>query len=88
VTYLQKTATWDYFNGQGQTDSFGTKQLAKRWQKGGQLDTLIWLRENGCPWDSWTVHWAACNGQTEGPEVGERTWMPSRVAECLLAIGK
>ncbi len=31
----------------------------------GLLDTLKWLRDNGCPWSEWTCAFAASNGHIE-----------------------
>ena len=33
--------------------------------RGGDLEILQWLRENGCPWDWSTCGWAAREGHTE-----------------------
>jgi hypothetical protein len=39
----------------------------------GQFELLKWARENLCPWDEWTCHNAAMNGQFE---MGQGEAMP------------
>ena len=33
--------------------------------RGGHLDVLKWAREEGCPWDGWTTHFAEFGGHLE-----------------------
>ena len=45
----------------GQGLKFGVR-VAARAAQGGQLETLKWLREAGCPWDGITTQCAAQEG--------------------------
>jgi len=46
-------------------ENFDKIVICKIAARNGWLDLLIWARQNGCEWDSWTCTYAAGNGHLE-----------------------
>jgi hypothetical protein len=51
--------------------------------KSGKIETVKWLRENGCPWDKWTCQYAAEKGYLEILKWAREHGCPWNKEECL-----
>jgi hypothetical protein len=43
---------------------------------GGHLEALVWAREQGCPWNEYTVFRRRFGRAPQGVEVGAGPWVP------------
>jgi hypothetical protein len=65
--------------------TFNPSNLCAEAAKNGHLDILIFLHQNGCPWDEWTCRKAAENGHIECLKYAHENGCPWNEVTCLFA---